>query len=161
MRVHLQETLIRIESTSSTWETNLFNKLHGLQMPFALPPPWFQMKQFYLLELSTLGKSHDFRASLHSCLEASRQDLHVSKISLTATHTWVRTSSSYIRILMCPGLCLLGDLHPVDCYNRMLPCSLPGGALPWVCLSGGHCTHPVLCLYGLLPLTPFDPWLIK
>ena len=29
MRVHLQETLIRAESTSSTWEANLFNKLHG------------------------------------------------------------------------------------------------------------------------------------
>lgn len=48
MRVHLQETLIRTESTSSAWETNLFNKLHGLQMPFPLPAPCFQIKKFYL-----------------------------------------------------------------------------------------------------------------
>lgn len=48
MRVHLQETLIRTESTSSTWETNLFNKLHGLQMPLPLPSPCFQIKQFYM-----------------------------------------------------------------------------------------------------------------
>lgn len=55
MRVHLQETLIRTESTSSTWETNLFNKLHGLQMPFPLPSPCFQIKQFYLCRSNHTG----------------------------------------------------------------------------------------------------------
>lgn len=155
MRVHLQETLIRTESTSSTWETNLFNKLHGLQMPFPLPPPWFQVKRFYLFRAK-----HTWEVAWFLCfppfmfgskLTGTSQESDISYSIVRPSEDIVRLNQDLTFSLRFSGLCLKGALHSLDSYNGMLMCCLflerlcPGGALEWR-------TLPCPVLYQLLLL---------
>lgn len=143
MRVHLQETLIRTESTSSTWETNLFNKLHGLQMPFPLPLLWLHIKQFYLCRTKHT-RSHIIFVLYSFCKQVDR------------TFTWVR----YLLQQYQTSLGKSGSDFQHEVF-RPLPLKRPhwttttnADALslfletlcPGVYLSGGRCMHPVLCV---------------